>query len=639
MARDLVSPTPTLHLGQSGGMDYSTPPHLLDQQKWRMLRNIRQGWSLEQVPRLLELVTVGSYPVQGVAAAPNQSANRGLWLAWDDYNLYQVSSSAATVLDTNTGEPWSRMSIARHNDYLFYCSNSQPKFTDGAVAWNLWDQRKCFTKHNGALSIGDGAFAPEPFYTLVGGAYVFDDDLGHSFTWTTGTKYRVYATNARLFPKGSSVKVVRSWYEGAASVTKTLTGLVLETELDYIVVNATNTVASVPNYGTQTEPTVSADPPWLITSTDMPSVPAGRYCTVFFDHVVVAGLVGNRNVVAWSDVNNYAEFIPDSDNEADTFVCTEHQRIDDLATGITGIQHLGDSLLVFTPSCVYEMTYTGLPRVMHVRPLIKDVGNGLPYATAGLADSVVWFDIHHGSFFMYSQSSGLQNVGAAVSEYFVDTLTTSTANARLTFSFVDREASEVGWWFIGAGDTYNAVVYNYTNKTWSVRTAPVYVNSHGVVPERAKTVSELTAAVSTYTGHVEDLDETGEGGHILHGGTTSLYKATFTGSPLTHDAILVETGDMLFGTLEGMKEVSRIILAVAGTHSGVKVEVSARDRISDTVTYVNCGTWNTTLPEKALTFPVQAGRVLRYRFTPQGDVKSFVFHGYEDNVVQTRARR
>ena len=634
----LVSPTPILHVGKSGGMDYSTPPHLLDEQKWRLLRNVRQSWSLEQVPRLLELVSVGSTSVQNLAAVSGVTSNRGLWLAWGSYYLYQLTSASATVIDTNVGNPWGKLSLWKHNNVIFYCSNSQPKYTDGGQAYNVWHDRSCFTKHNTTLAIGDGAFAKEPFYT----GDTFVGDLGQTFTWTTGEQYRVYLTNARLFQPLTSIKIERTWCDEEVppvSSVMTLTGTVLETQLDYCVVEATNTVAGVPNYGPQLAQTVSADPPWLTTATDVPTVPAGRYCAVFFDHLVVVGLTNDPNSIAWSDVNNYSDFIPRSDNEADFYVCTEHQRSDDFASGVTGVQMMGDSLLIFTPSCVYQMTYTGLPRVMHVRPLIKDVGNGLPHATAGLADSVVWFDIHHGSFFQFSQTEGLQNIGGPITEWFVAELSTDPAEAQEVFSFVDRESSEVGWQFIADDGGWKAVVYNYSNKTWSTRTAPVPLHSYSLLPERALSCSELTAPLSSYLDTFAVWDASEEPAFKAQGGASTVYTTTFSGSPVMHDSVLMETGDLLYGTLEGVKEVSRIMLAAAGTFTGIKVEVSARNAISDAVTYVNCGTWTPTTTEKALTFPAQAGRVLRYRFTPQGDVKNFVFYGYEDNVVQTRSRR
>lgn len=187
--------------------------------------------------------------------------------------------------------------------------------------------------------------------------------------------------------------------------------------------------------------------------------------------------------------------------------------------------------------------------------------------------------------------------------------------------------------------TYNAVVYNYLNKTWSVRTYSKPVRSFGVYPERALAVSELSGSVASQTTTVEGLDASGEAAQLVVGSDGKVYKLTFSGSLETQDLPVLETGDMLYGSLETMKEVSRIHISAEGTFSGIKVEVSARNALSDSVSYTNVGTWTTTLPENALTFAAKAGRVLRYRFTPQGEVKNFKFHGYEDNVVQAGARR
>lgn len=634
---ELTTPTPITHVGEQRGMNYTSAPWLLQQGEWRRLLNIRQTNYLEQFPRFVEFASTGLGTVLGIGVLPVQESNRGSWLVWGSTSLSLLQSDGTTTeLDSYSACSTPIMPF-RYNDVFFYCHDTKPRWTDGGQSMPIWSGRKGWTKDNESLAIGDGPFAKHPFYTEDdSGTFLFVGDVGSSFTWTTDERYRIYVERPNLFPVGTVVRVTN------LQTQDQLTGIVLARTDHYLEVRATNTVSDVPNKGAQYE---DKTPRFLVTVDDLRHVPAGRYCFVFFDHLVVAGLVGNRNILAWSDVNDLADFEPRSDNEADTYHCSERQRKDDYVTGITGCQPFGDDYLIFTPSCVYSMSYTGLPRVMHVRPLLPDFGNALPYATASLGHNVVWFDIHHGSFFMLTQE-GMVNIGAPIAEWFKDTITQEARYAALTWTSVNRQESEVAWWYCGLGQTEPkmAVVYNYATRSWTTRTSPVGVYSHCMIPERAAMIDEQAGTVDSTSSSIDEQDSTGELGQSVFGATSgTLYFESLSSTPiaslLDHDNPIVETGDELFGNFGQVKELASVHLSVGGTHEGVKVEVSARETLASAVTYTDVGTWTSSLPEVALTFPAVVGRVFRLRFTSLGDVHNFAFHGYETNLSKTGARR
>jgi hypothetical protein len=278
---------------------------------------------------------------------------------------------------------------------------------------------------------------------------------------------------------------------------------------------------------------------------------------------------------------------------------------------------------------------------------LKDIGNGLPYAVTELNDAAIWCDVHHGTFFMF-RNGELHNVGASIATHFFDDVTTDSTWLARTWSYVDRANGEVAWVYRSSteatGKFDKAVVFDYVREVWYTKGIEG-VTAYGRVNRLAKTIDELTGMVDAQTGVGDLLEVTTKKQGALYGlplGTVAREEvsADLAATLLTQDQPVLETGDLLYGSAQQVKTVSAITINATGTtFNGVQVEVSARERIDDAVSYTVVGTWTESLAQRMLTFAPKAGKVLRYRFKPVTPVRGFVFRGYEDNVSNTGAHR
>jgi hypothetical protein len=191
------------------------------------------------------------------------------------------------------------------------------------------------------------------------------------------------------------------------------------------------------------------------------------------------------------------------------------------------------------------------------------------------------------------------------------------------------------------------VVFNYKYNTWSTRYGDK-VSAFGIVGKRARTIDELVGHIDDQTGVIDDLEESTENGIVVWGTPATVSPGLTREEIASDDAVLViyntdiamETGDLLYGSAQTVKEVSSMTINASGSvFNGVAVKISAREHLDDEITWTTVGVWTKTLPEKMLTFAPVVGKILRYRFEPVVPVRDFVFRGYEDNVLSANASR
>lgn len=506
-----MTPQQVKHLTQLGGMDFTTRSHLLGDQKWRLLHNVRcNATVLEQVPpptligfaipqsneTLLALGNlpspVGDYGTM-IGLTETQCLRLGL-----TYSTPLLKDGLPLVFNTNT--EYNRWSMCKHNNRLFFVNPLNPvRYTDGVEV-----------KDVGAL------------------------------------------------------------------------------------------------------------------------VPSGRYVEVFFDHLVIGSPAYNgvfsEDRVIWSNLKDYSNFTPGTASEADHYLFTEHQRVDDVISGLTGMVLYKNVCMLFTYSAVYIMQYRGLNnKIVRVDPLLTDCGSGYRYSVTRLDSSVVWIDDKHKNFLLYNGGQP-EVIGNDICDYFFNDLNQNENYAQRTHVYVNQAVSEVGWIYCSISSTFGifdkAVVYNYGNKTWSVRSMQ-NVHCHISANRRAAVASDIVTRASYYsTITAPKLTETTERFDEFWGGanTMMLRDATFL-SPddtvLTTEHPVLETGDFLYESLKTVKEVKDVTVN-AQSLDGVIIEVNGRKAIDDLVTYTNVGTWLPTLKEEYLTFAPVVGKVLRYRFTSVG---------------------
>lgn len=644
--QELVGSKPIPHYGQHGGMDYGTEPHLLDEKTWRFLDGMSGGAVTSQIlSRKLITSVKGTYDVEALVNLPNGRLDYGLWLAFskDAVKPLRLSGLRPAIAALNPCED--RIVTHVYNGRVFFTNkDNRVRFIDSNGVHELFDHRRSWTKDNGELLNGNGPFTKEPLY---GDNEKPEGDLGALFTWTTGQSYRVYVATTIPFRRFDEIGVIITKSDGTQQA---LTGTVTTIEKDYLVVLATDTVVGVENQWLTQQFGRIVLPPALVRVTSTP-VPAGRYVTMFFDHVVVGAPcwkgVQMHNKTMWSHLYDFAEWKPESSTEADSYTHSEYQYGDDIVSGVSGMAHFGELLLISTTSCIYAMSYTGLPRVVRVAPLIQGYGNGLPYAMAQLDRGVVWCDVHHRSFFAF-RGQGPEDIGQSIADYFFSSLTANSKWAARTWSYVNRAKSEVGWVYVSTasvnGTFDRQIVFNYKENTWSIRNGAT-LSAFGVFGKRAKTIKELTGTIDSNTAVIDELEETSEDRMVVWGGNEEQVWREEVPSDLTAnlvnlETIRLETGDLIYGSAQKVKEVSQITINAGGTVlTGIKVYVSAREHMDDVVVFTEVGTWTPTIKEKMLTFSQQTGKILRYAFVPVGSPRGFIWRGYEDNVLGAGADR
>ena len=525
---DLVGSQPIDHFALTSGMDYTTAPHLLKPTQWRQVMNMRSyGGALQQLPLQYRCGTVPAKLLH-IVNVPTGAAEYSYWLGLSATALYQLRKSD-TVGDhvvlksglTNTGMPWGTYV---HNGCLFFVNDANPvQFCDGGQARNMWNGF-CMTTRDSKVDrnlydagVDQGPFTKDPFWSGVD-METPSGEIAGTFTWTVGTTYRVYLTSTRMFKPAMTVSLMRG--------AQTLTGQVVVVSQYYIVVLATGVnVTLVDN--------AKNGAAWIMYVTYSPYIPCGRYTTVFFDHCVVAALPSNRYAIKWSHLYNYMRWDPASDSEADSRQCTDYQRPDDIVQGVTGLQHYRDRLFIFTPSCIYVMTYTGFPRIVKVDPLVQDYGNGLPYTTAALDDQVVWCDVHHRSFYAW-KGQGPENIGGPIADWFFGRLASTSEYAQRTIAVVDRANHEVAWWYVASGSTdySEAVVYNWVDGSWCVRDLEGGEQCMGRLYKRAKTITEWSGTlIDALTGTCDQLEQSADSLGAVYG--TNVATMLNEGSGLT----------------------------------------------------------------------------------------------------------
>lgn len=632
--------TPVKHYAMYGGMDQGDESHLLPENKWRFLQNMRLSSGLRQALRYKQLYSLSSR-VDAIVNLPNGVADYGAWILIARNGVYRATMTGAVPFITFTTPSTHPFSSCVYNGRVYFVNPDSPVMsTDGrSLYYRVFEARQCWTRSNDEELIGSGPFTGHPLYDGIDPA----GDLGHSFTWTEASYYRVYLSNTNLFPRNSFLSI-RDRQPGISE--RSLSGIVISTHRNYVVVRATNTITNVSNIGKTLSSSVLAAYPRLVKLASLP-VPSGRYVSVFYDHLVIGAPTYKGlympNKTMWSGLYDFAAWDPASNNEADSYTHSEFERGDDIVRGVTGQAHFADMLLIFTPSCVYAMQYTGLPRVMRVSPLIKDFGNGLPYAVAELHNSVVWCDVHHGSFYAF-RGQGPEDIGKPIADYFFADVANDSEKLRLTKAVVDRRNHEVLWLYMSRATTSlaydKAIVYDYANNAWSIRTVND-ISAVGLLNKRGKAVNEFTEFIDDVDDIVDQAEDSGDQLREVVAGTylARAELSTDTEASLDdQDAPVLETGDLLYGGAQTIKEVSSLWID-AEASNGLKVEVSTREFVDDEVIYVTVGVWTKLLAERVLTFQPQIGRILRYRFTPIEPVRNFVFRGFEDNVFNVSATR
>lgn len=361
-------------------------------------------------------------------------------------------------------------------------------------------------------------------------------------------------------------------------------------------------------------------------------LPGGRYLDVFFDHLMVGytyesgGL--NKFRVRWSDLYDFNNFTVTSSNEADLYEFNEPEDETGFSRGITGMKRLGQGLAVYTPKTIYMVQYVGLPDVMRIEPVITGLGNAFPYAVVGV--NRLHFFISDENFYVFDGASDPKPIGDDIKDYFFADLNKNQIIRDTLWAYHNSTMQEVHWVYantsVNAAGTFNReVVYNYRENIWYVQSCE-NIHSFGYVGSLFRTIDQLTDVSSTIdglTGQIDRLGQTNTNYDYAWGSDSNRVlqeevTATLDVNLLSQTTPFLETGDMVYGSIEHVKEVDSICIhSEFSGCDGIKVEYSVRAHLDDPVVWQTAPQlWTPTLREGRLSFPRIAGRVFRFRFSP-----------------------
>lgn len=595
----------------NAGMDFDSRPVELGVDKWRYAFNVIRAPYLMSIPRkavAYTLPVVGS--VQWIGSLP--IGTHSIWIVIAGGIIYQLrwdfseemfSNFAVYPLGSTGGPPNDRLSSFVYNNCIYFVGRQTPVFAiDGTRVRSLAEHRWSRLKPNDQDLTGDGPVTK--YVVRVGDSIV--GDLGQSATIQHGKHYRVYCENPRMFRPGWTVKVF--WTDNP---NVSFSGVVTGVFENFISIDARIGVTGFPNTKTRV--------PGHVIITDC-RPPSGRYVTVFFDHLVVGHPTDSPNKIVWSHLRDFAVWDADTPNEADSYTFTEHQSSYNAVVGVTGLANMGDWLAVFTSNCVYRVDYVGLPTVVRVTTLSQETGCGFYYGFTSVDGMVFWCDPLKQDFKQMNAVGEIQSIGHGINTFFFDDVNKNPETIQNLWCFADRPRNEVCWVypsFQSDGELDRMVVYNYKHNEWCVRQSE-RLTAFSFLALCSTPVVGLQETVSELTGPVSKLG-------LLNTSVGRMYGDEFHALLVEHspgaDAVLrpyeaavLETGDLVFGSLQTVKEIDGIALSSNGS---VGVEVSTRSNLDAGVYYTSAGVWTPSLttgnflPFNSGGF---AGNIFRLRF-------------------------
>lgn len=617
---------PIVHAGMLGGMDATTPPHMLDAQTWFFARDVRNHNGRIEQNKLMRLLgqTATADKIYGIFSIPVGHANHCHFLAISKSFVYQlrldsiVSSAALNFIGAfeTTEFVWNftsfRPTFVFYNNHLWFSSRqTEPIWTDGQALYRTNSARQYIgapltLDHTGNTISLSGYSLPAGTGFVLGGTLPLELVAGKVY----------YSVSPTQFVFGVSETV------GGAAI-------------DF-----------------------SSNGSGVTLSTVQPSSPQpmAAYIEVFFDHLFAANLIyKGQNApwqVRWSHLYDFTKWEPSPENEADFYDVVGWQEADFAENGITGMKKLGDTLLIYTPDAIVSGSYIGLPKVMHFRPLDTTQGNSFPNTLASNGESHFFYDEKVQDFFRLDKGGAIKSIGQPIKQQVLDK--TTIAQRRAMFTQVLTDFEEI-WWTVDDDTFVDIFVFNWRYEKWFIRSRRMGATLRPLMSigprtgYRAKTVDELTGTIDGLTGQMNDLVSTislGES-YRLYGDNVGQVLRDHISTDLTSDLLdgqlpFLETGDRVYGDAYTRKETDAITIHAAfrsGTGGGIQVVLLKRENMGSALVSVNVGTWDLNTPHRRLTFPRQFGTSFRWRFTFTDGTRpvDFEFYGFQEHVYMGKA--
>lgn len=391
-------------------------------------------------------------------------------------------------------------------------------------------------------------------------------------------------------------------------------------------------------------------------------VPSGVYMVEFYGHLLIGCPTYqgqyHKDWVLGSHLHDPSQWTPAKINEAsyyefDIDVVTGEEPI-----GLTGLAKLRDWVIVYSPSKIWYLEYVGLEAkglVYQRKPLIEGIGSAFKYGVIGN-------DLYH--FFWSDENCYMidgthqrtmlampQTIGDDIKEFFFQDLNQDSTLRNMTWAYIERFFNEVHWVYVSVNSTTldKELVYNFKEKTWSVKTTDVAIYSRAEVclPANLDSIGTITQQLGQITTTLGQLNQpSGYIKRILYGGSDyKVFRDEIASDvpaallPL-HNNPYLESQDEIYNSLNEVKHVDGLI--IHGTYDpqtceGIMVYVAARFSVADPLNWQRVAIWQDKTEYGLFSFPRISGRVFRYKFEaiPRGgqpSVRSVIINAWAEYV-------
>jgi len=161
--------------------------------------------------------------------------------------------------------------------------------------------------------------------------------------------------------------------------------------------------------------------------------------------------------IAFSDQENVAEWEPKITNTAGSLRLSSGSQI-------VGAIRARQEILIWTDTALFSMSFIGQPFTFGVNLINEGVGSIGPNAMINTSKGVFWMDKKG----FYNYAGSVVKLPCSVEEHVFGNI--NETQSYQTFGFLNKEFSEVGWFYCSAGsntiDKY--VTYNYEENVWMI---------------------------------------------------------------------------------------------------------------------------------------------------------------------------
>jgi len=161
--------------------------------------------------------------------------------------------------------------------------------------------------------------------------------------------------------------------------------------------------------------------------------------------------------IAFSDQENVAEWEPKTTNTAGSLRLSSGSQI-------VGAIRTRQEILIWTDTALFSMSFIGQPFTFGVNLINEGVGSIGPNAMINTSKGVFWMDKKG----FYNYAGSVVKLPCSVEEHVFGNI--NETQSYQTFGFLNKEFSEVGWFYCSAGsntiDKY--VTYNYEENVWMI---------------------------------------------------------------------------------------------------------------------------------------------------------------------------